>query len=595
MVTRLESGQIQLRSAGGVAMVQAQQPQVDFVGPRVAAQGASQLAQILDRMSSNTFQTATGMRQDEALEYARDNKLSDAQLLIAKGEQPEGFLMGPKGETKPIPTTRSAGYFGQALAKARSIEIATHFEREGRNELVKLLAEINTGEIAPDEVQKKIEAVVNGYSKSELGRIDPEAMIKFRATMYAHGNTVMNKAYEKEAEKTAELKKIAYDLDFDNKTKLVSAEIERGFWSDGGVKRSINDLIELHRKDIAFQSAKLGNAAIQKEYKNKFEEMVSKEKVNVGTKLVLSEEFMANPNTGTERILKGDLGKFSDVWAGMTEVEKKSVRDNFGAAVSARKQGITDSFFASEQQGNTILRKIYMAPSVGEMNNLFKQLDGLPVSPSLISAARSFIKEMAAPPKERDDIGALGVVTSRIAAGVATPSEIINGPFTPETKRMLIQQQSNPNNSINFAIQRINSAVNIQEAGLPPEFADAKARELAIATRNNLAQQLYDFSRTPDASGRLPDNASINKKSQDLAKQANSEMSVAFQSVAETNKNSAVLMVPQLQGVDLNDEVAVSAAIAKATAKKVDPNTISAARRSIESYRKNTKKLEVKK
>jgi len=595
MATRLESGQIQLRSVGGVAMVQAQQPQVDFVGPRVAAQGASQLAQILDRMSSNTFQTAAGMRQDEALEYARDNKLSDAQLLIAKGEQPEGFLMGPKGETKPIPTTRSAGYFGQALAKARSIEIATHFEREGRNELVKLLAQINTGEIAPDEVQKKIEAVVNGYSKSELGRIDPEAMIKFRATMYAHGNTVMNKAYEKEAEKTAELKKIAYDLDFDNKTKLVSAEIERGFWLDGGIKKSINDLIELHRKDIAFQAAKLGNAGIQKEYKNKFEEMVSKEKVNVGTKLVLSEEFMANPNTGTERILKGDLGKFSDVWAGMTEVEKKSVRDNFGAAVSARKQGITDSFFASEQQGNTILRKIYMAPSVGEMNNLFKQLDGLPVSPSLISAARSFIKEMAAPPKERDDIGALGVVTSRIAAGVATPSEIINGPFTPETKRMLIQQQSNPNNSINFAIQRINSAVNIQEAGLPPEFADAKARELAIATRNDLAQQLYDFSRTPDASGRLPDNASINKKSQDLAKQANSEMSVAFQTVAETNKNSAVLMVPQLQGVDLNDEVAVSAAIAKATAKKVDPNTISAARRSIESYRKNTKKLEVKK
>jgi hypothetical protein len=72
-------------------------------------------------------------------------------------------------------------------------------------------------------------------------------------------------------------------------------------------------------------------------------------------------------------------------------------------------------------------------------------------------------------------------------------------------------------------------------------------------------------------------------------------MSVAFQSVAETNKNSAILMVPELRGVDLNDEVAVSAAIAKATAKKTNPISITEARRSIENYRKNTKQVEVKK
>jgi hypothetical protein len=52
---RLESGQMQLRSVGGVPMVQAQQQQVDFVGPRAAAQGASQLAQVLDRMSASAF------------------------------------------------------------------------------------------------------------------------------------------------------------------------------------------------------------------------------------------------------------------------------------------------------------------------------------------------------------------------------------------------------------------------------------------------------------------------------------------------------------------------------------------------------------
>jgi len=63
MATRIESGQMQLRSVGGVPMVQAQQQQVDYIGPKVAAQGAGQLAQILDRMSASAFQTAGVMRQ----------------------------------------------------------------------------------------------------------------------------------------------------------------------------------------------------------------------------------------------------------------------------------------------------------------------------------------------------------------------------------------------------------------------------------------------------------------------------------------------------------------------------------------------------
>ena len=39
MATRIESGQMQLRGAGNVPMVQPQLQQVDYIGPRVAAQG----------------------------------------------------------------------------------------------------------------------------------------------------------------------------------------------------------------------------------------------------------------------------------------------------------------------------------------------------------------------------------------------------------------------------------------------------------------------------------------------------------------------------------------------------------------------------
>lgn len=593
---RLESGQMQLRGAGGVPMVQVQPQQVDFVGPRVAAQASNQLAQIIDRMTASTLEVGKQMRTQEGLQYARENELSDAQLLIAKGEAP-GKL--------DLPTTRSFGYFAQAVAKARSIEIASHFEKEGRNELAKLLSEINTGSTTPEKVQGKIDAVINGYSKSELGKIDPEAMIKFRATMLTHGNTVMNKAYEKQAEQQQQLKLIEFDLDFDNRRQIIRAELERGFWSpvkdqvgtmttDDFTKptRSIEDLIDVHRASTAYKAATLGDARIQKEYSDKFEKMVSEEKINVGTSLVLTEEFMANPSVGVERILKGDLGKYSAVWQGMTEAEKKAVRDNFSAAVSARKQGIADSLSGSEQQGNTILRKIYMAKTPSEMNSLFQQLDGLPVSPSLISSARSFIIDFSKPAERENNLIALGKVQARIAVGAATVSEIVSGPFTQETKEKLIALVVNPNNSINAGVRRINSQVGIQESGMPPEFADSKARELATEVRNDLTQQLYDFSTTVGANGRPPDNDAILKKGQELAAQAKSRMSGAFSIVAETAKKSAIQMLPQLQGVDLNNEAAVEAAIAAAVKNKTNPALINSARNSIENYRKNKAQVE---
>ena len=593
---RLESGQMQLRGAGGVPMVQVQPQQVDFVGPRVAAQASNQLAQIIDRMTASTLEVGKQMRTQEGLQYARENELSDAQLLIAKGEAP-GKL--------DLPTTRSFGYFAQAVAKARSIEIASHFEKEGRNELAKLLSEINTGSTTPEKVQGKIDAVINGYSKSELGKIDPEAMIKFRATMLTHGNTVMNKAYEKQAEQQQQLKLIEFDLDFDNRRQIIRAELERGFWSpvkdqvgtmttDDFTKptRSIEDLIDVHRASTAYKAATLGDARIQKEYSDKFEKMVSEEKINVGTSLVLTEEFMANPSVGVERILKGDLGKYSAVWQGMTEAEKKAVRDNFSAAVSARKQGIADSLSGSEQQGNTILRKIYMAKTPSEMNSLFQQLDGLPVSPSLISSARSFIIDFSKPAERENNLIALGKVQARIAIGAATVSEVVSGPFTQETKEKLIALVVNPNNSINAGVRRINSQVGIQESGMPPEFADSKARELATEVRNDLTQQLYDFSTTVGANGRPPDNDAILKKGQELAAQAKSRMSGAFSIVAETAKKSAIQMLPQLQGVDLNNEAAVEAAIAAAVKNKTNPALINSARNSIENYRKNKAQVE---
>jgi hypothetical protein len=321
---RLESGQMQLRGAGNVPMVQVQPQQVDFVGPRVAAQASNQLAQIIDRMTASTLEVGKQMRIEEGWQYAEENRLTEAQLLIAKGETPEKLN---------LPTTRSFGYFAQAVAKARSIEISGHFEQEGRNELARLIPQIDNGTITPEQARQKITAVVDGYSKSELAK-EPEAMIKFRATMLAHGNTVMNRAYEREAQQQSELKKIKVDQEFENSTILVKAAIERGYWEIPGTKemptqrKSIEALIDVERKNVDNRAVTIGSAAVQKEYKDKFEKMVSDAKIDVLSTFATDTSFATNAMNAIGKLDKNEVGKYIDVWNTMSFSEKAKVRQN---------------------------------------------------------------------------------------------------------------------------------------------------------------------------------------------------------------------------------------------------------------------------
>ena len=264
---RIESGQMQVRSVGSVPMVQAQQQSVDYIGPRVAAQGASQLAQVLDRMSASAFQMAGQMRQDEAAEYVATNPPSSEQLEAAKNGVTIG--LGGRGDTSSISTTGSLNIFDKAVAKARSLQLSGHFEEEGKNVLVKLLAQVEAGTITAADVATKIKTMSDGYSKSIA--FDPDGSIKFRATMATYGNTVLSSAYKEELKRTKNEERIKFEIGFGNTMRLMENRISEGSWTDkNGIVRSIDELVEVSRDEIEKKSLLLGDAALQKEYSEKF-------------------------------------------------------------------------------------------------------------------------------------------------------------------------------------------------------------------------------------------------------------------------------------------------------------------------------------
>lgn len=579
---RIESGRVQMGSVGNVPLQQITPRQIDYTTQnQIAAQGANQLSQVIDRMSKSAFQFAGELAKEAAMQDVANQRLTPEQLEAAKNGDMSSFDFG-----SPL------NVYSSTVRKARSFELSNAFDQEAKAEMVKILDDVQNSRMTSEQAAQKINTLNSGYS-SALAKADGEASLKFSASMGVYANTVMAEAYKIEQKREAEKREFKFLSTYDNTMTLVKADLGRGFDVDEqGNVIPIEQVLSVHERIVNQGAFSAGGLKKAEEYRTKFKDDLSAAKVEVGTNLVLSEEFMAKPNIGMERILKGDLGRFAPVWMNMTEVEKKSVRDNFSAAVRARKEGIDLELSNSQLQGDNILRQIYLAPSVGAMNNLFKELNGLPVSPSTISQARTFIRTMSTEGRASDDLAAFGRVTQRIALGLATQDEIINGPFSNATKRTLISQQSNPGNAINAGVTRINAAVNIQSSELPPEFADADSRELAVKTRSELTQQLYNFARTPDANGRLPDNTALTKKGEELSAQAKASMSSAFGTVATSKKNTAVMMIPELSGVDLMDEAAVAAAFTKATAKKTNPTLITSARTAVDDYRKNMRQVE---
>jgi hypothetical protein len=377
---RIESGQIQLRGAGGVPMVQAQQQQVDYIGPRVAAQGASQLAQILDRMSASAFQTAGVMRQQEGLQYVAQNPATSDQLKYAKGEFGTTIGLGGRGDTSSVATTGSLNFFDQAVAKARSLELSSHFEIEGRNELVKLLSDVEAGNTSSAQIATKIQTMSDGYSKS-LANIDPEASIKFRATMATHGNTVLNAAYKAELDRDKAQRIAKFDSDFDNSTRLLEQTISQGSWTDSnGQQRSIDELVAVFRNDILTQSLLLGDKGLQKEYSTKFEVALRTAKINSVTKALITDVNMVDPELTLKNLREGKLGNMSPVLQSMIVNDFDAVAKvtaNFMVAVNNRKS-IKDAKIVEEKRAGEAL-------AINLLEQIFPLADGSPKKKQLIS------------------------------------------------------------------------------------------------------------------------------------------------------------------------------------------------------------------
>ena len=420
MAIRIESGQMQLRGAGGVPMVQVQPQQVDYIGPRVAAQGNSQLAQLLDRMSASAFQTAAEMRADEGLQYVVDRPPTTEQLNAAKNGDPSSLI--PSGDFS---------YFDKAVRKARSFELASEFNIEMSNVANNIALEAQQGLISAEQARDKLNSAQAGMSKS-LAQIDPEATLKFRATSAMHGNTIVNEVYKVQLQKEKAKKTIKLDQFFDNQIAHLQMTIDQGFWVDAnGKQRSIEEKVEVIRAVISDAAISIGDAGLQKEYSEKFKIELRNAKINSVTKSLLDADNMEDPDLTLKKIPLGDIGRMSFVLKDLIVNDFDAVAKitaNFMTAVNYRKSTNDAKAAEDKKQGETkainLLEQIFPLPDSPKRRDLVKQLLILPEGSVPLGLLKDLLEPK--PPKEAESNQALNfnLITGILNNTITNPKQI---------------------------------------------------------------------------------------------------------------------------------------------------------------------------
>lgn len=296
---RIESGRVDIRAPGSVPMQRVGVQEVNFVGPRAEAQGSGQLADALDRMSANLFQESFVQRQKEGLQFAAENPLTPEQIEAAKNGRLEDLDLGGN----PV------SVFQQAVRKARSLELANKFEAEGRNELVRLLNQVELGQATSDQVQTKINTMVDGFGAS-LAKVDAEAAYKFRATMSTHGSTVLKSALEFEVKRAQNQALINFDANFDNANRLLEQAASQD--PDNFLAHA-----DVFRTNIRRASMALNNPAVQTEYSNKVEVAIRNAQINAVTKELLLDPKNTDMVALLNNIRTGNAGGKSGMLQGL--------------------------------------------------------------------------------------------------------------------------------------------------------------------------------------------------------------------------------------------------------------------------------------
>ena len=250
---------------------------------------------------------------------------------------PEQLQAIARGDVRKVVTAGSGINIQQnVIRKARAFEIAGHADIEARKVIIEMLPDIEQGNISSKDAQIKLATVLDGYSRS-LVQIDPEASLKFRATIASLGNTVLEKAAVAELKRVKAENNIKLELDFQRVQQELEEVFSRSSWGEfqDGTPLSPDQFADAIKQSFITKAALIGGQEQALSYVQKFPAAIRQAKVNAVTRYITTDtEMTKDPLDTYGRLRSGDVGMMSQVYQSMDQDDKAKVISNLMSDVS---------------------------------------------------------------------------------------------------------------------------------------------------------------------------------------------------------------------------------------------------------------------
>ena len=400
MATRLEQGQAQLRSAAGVPMERVTPQQIEFFGPRAEARTNEILAQNIDRMTQVILEYGKGVRQREGLQFVIDTPPTEAQMLAAR-----------EGDVSTLLASDFPSAFNQAVKKGRSFQLAERAGAQIREDVVGLANQAEQGLITPEKVKTEIDNRRKGYTAS-IAQFDGEAALRFDAGAAADGHVAYKAALDAAAKKTKEKDLIIFRADTANKIEIYKKGL--------AINPALGPEYERLFKSSILAAASLHGPVIYKEFQAIVETKFIEAQVDVVSKHLLKEEYMADAEATLKNIRDLNIGNMSNILQNLDIISPDSIRkitanyitaNNEREAIATRKRAAAK--LAGQDSAIQLLEQIFRIKNKNDprRQKLINQAMDLPPGSLPIGT----IKDLLEPEKEGDgnplaEYNALGMI-----------------------------------------------------------------------------------------------------------------------------------------------------------------------------------------
>lgn len=491
----------------GVASV----PAVDYTtAARMQASGYTDMAAALSKMSSFVFEKAGEFTKEEAIKFRYDNPVTPEQMQAAMdGGRDLDEIIGDRFTI-----------FGRASRATAAVQLKTQLEAQAKNKLAEINAAMSGGaDIDIGSMQNDLNNMINGHSNL-LAQIDPQSAYQYSAAV----NTLASSTYRNALEREYKLRQAGFKDVAERQVEVLPNILEEIIRSDTGGNIKLPDgrvVPEVEGKmAIALRSTNDAIVATNDpDYivaqRGKVRDVVYTAKMNVLVDHALSSDFSGN-------IDRGDFGRYTNVYVGLTNKQQAEVRKNIreerkarADTIAERKKNNNDEMTGTATEIMVAMRNTqYNGP---EYQKLKKQLEAVSIKSggAAISAAAidSYDQSMSGWKKREDNPARVNHMQSRILRGEIIDvntfdkeAELLRLSATEQIglRPMILEQ----NRARAAAIARAANAIAkiVPLAGFQVSSKQAEIQlEAQRAIEENYKKQFDEWSRTPeDKRGPVP-------------------------------------------------------------------------------------------